>query len=88
MEETKEIVRETKAKTFGYISAALGLVAGLAWNEAIAAAIDAAFPLAKDTVAVKFLYAALVTAIVVILIKVLNRIVEREAHENTGQGQA
>lgn len=70
-------INETRAKTFGYISAALGFVAGLAWNEAIAAAIDAAFPLAKDTVAVKFLYAVAVTVAVVILIKVLNRLSER-----------
>lgn len=79
----KETLSETKAKTFGYISAALGFVAGLAWNEAIAAAIDAAFPLAKDTVAVKFLYAVVVTVAVVVLIKVMNRVIK---NENTGQG--
>lgn len=77
MENTKNVIIEARVKTFGYISAALGLVAGLAWNEAIAAAIDAAFPLAKDTVPVKFLYALLVTMVVILLIKVLNRMSER-----------
>jgi hypothetical protein len=78
----QETIQETKAKTFGYISAALGFVAGLAWNEAIAAAIDALFPLAKDTVAIKFLYAVVVTAAVVILIKVMNKVLK---DENTGK---
>lgn len=68
-----ETINETKAKTFGYISAALGLVAGLAWNDAIKALIEAAFPLEQNTIAVKFVYAALVTIVVVMLIKIINR---------------
>lgn len=69
-----EIRSDLKAKTFGYISAALGLVAGLAWNEAITALIEAVFPLSKDTVFVKFIYAILITAVVVVLIRYLNDI--------------
>lgn len=72
-----EINNEVRGRTFGYISAALGLVAGLAWNEAISAMIDAIFPLAKDTVWVKFIYAIIVTVAVVILIKYLDRIFNR-----------
>ena len=72
-----EIKDEVRGKTFGYISAALGLVAGLAWNDAIASAIEALFPLSKDTVLVKFLYALLVTLAVIILIKYLDKIVNR-----------
>lgn len=75
----KETIQETKAKTFGYISAALGFVAGLAWNEAIAAAIDAAFPLSKDSVGIKFVYAIAVTLAVVVLIKILSKISQRGA---------
>jgi hypothetical protein len=73
----KETIQETKAKTFGYISAALGFVAGLAWNEAIAAAIDALFPLSKDSVGIKFLYAVVVTVAVVILITIMNKVMTR-----------
>ena len=73
--EVSETNKELKAKTFGYVSAALGLVAGLAWNDAISSMIEAFFPLSKDTVGVKFLYAALVTMAVVLVIKYLNKVV-------------
>lgn len=69
---------EVRSRTLGYISAALGLVAGLAWNEAIIALIDSLFPLSKDTVGMKFIYAALVTIAVVVLVKYLTRIISRE----------
>lgn len=74
-----DLNKELKARTFGYVSAALGLVAGLAWNEAIGELIDKVFPIAKDTVAVKFVYAIVVTIVVVILIKNLERIINRES---------
>jgi energy-converting hydrogenase Eha subunit A len=73
----QDLNKEVRGRTFGYISAALGLVAGLAWNEAISAMIDAIFPLSKDTVWVKFLYAIIVTVAVVILIKYLDRMFNR-----------
>lgn len=69
-----DINREVRGKTFGYISAALGLVAGLAWNDAISYAIEKAFPLGKDTIGIKFLYAIIVTVAVVILIKYIDRV--------------
>lgn len=69
-----DLQNEVKGRAMGYVSAALGLVAGLAWNDAISAAIDAAFPLSKDSVGIKFFYAVLVTVVVVILIKTLSRI--------------
>jgi len=72
-----ESVNEVKGRTFGYISAAFGLVAGLAWNDAIKEFIEVIFPLSKDTVAVKFLYAVLVTVVVVILIRYLEHIINR-----------
>ncbi|PIQ66910.1 MAG: hypothetical protein COV95_01600 [Candidatus Zambryskibacteria bacterium CG11_big_fil_rev_8_21_14_0_20_40_24] len=59
------------------MSAAFGLVAGLAWNDAIKEFIEVIFPLSKDTVAVKFLYAVLVTVVVVILIRYLEHIINR-----------
>lgn len=52
-----ELKKELRGRTLGYVSAALGLVAGLAWNDAIRAAIETIFPLSKDTIMVKFLYA-------------------------------
>jgi hypothetical protein len=68
-----ELKKELRGRTFGYVSAALGLVAGLAWNDAIKNMIETIFPLSKDTIMVKFLYAIIVTIAVVILIKYMDR---------------
>lgn len=59
--------REVREKTLGYIIAALGLVAGLAWNEAIKALIDRFFPLSAGGIMVKFLYAVIVTLLVALV---------------------
>lgn len=76
--------REFKGKTLGYVSAALGLVAGLAWNDAIGSLIEAAFPLERNTIAVKLLYALAVTIAVFILVKSLDRFVTEK--DNSGSG--
>ncbi len=57
---------EIRKQTLGYIVGALGLVTGLAWNEAIKALIEYLFPLSQNTLLAKFIYALLITAIVVI----------------------
>lgn len=77
----KETEKEVAGKSIGYISAALGLVAGLAWNDAITALINKLFPLAKDAVPMKFVYAALVTVAVVILVNYLDKLAHKG--ENT-----
>ncbi len=56
-----------KNQTISYIAGALGLVAGLAWNDAVKALIESLFPLDKSSVWIKFIYAVLVTIVVVIL---------------------
>ncbi len=56
-----------REQAFQYILAAFGLVAGLAWNDAIKALIEAIFPLQKNTVAAKFIYAILITGIMVFI---------------------
>ena len=73
-----DLNKELKSRTFGYVSAALGLVAGLAWNDAIGYTIESLFPLSKDTIGVRFLYAVVVTIVVVVLIKYLNRMINQE----------
>ena len=62
--ESGEVKRELQERTLGYIVGALGLVAGLAWNEAIKGIIEYAFPLAKDTLQAKLLYAVIMTLVV------------------------
>ncbi len=56
---------EWREKTLGYIMAAFGLVAGLAWNDAIKGAIEYCFPVTADTVYAKFLYALFFTTLLV-----------------------
>ena len=62
----------------GYILAALGLVAGLAWNEAIKALLDTFFSQAGNGVVVKFLYAIVVTVFIVVITVYLLRLTKKE----------
>lgn len=64
-QSSQEIQTEVRAKIVAYITAALGLVAGLAWNDAIKALIEAIFPLQRNSVPAKFVYAVLITLVVV-----------------------
>lgn len=63
----KRLQQEIRLKTFTYITAALGLVAGLAWNEAIKALIETWFPADVNSMVAKFIYAFVITLLVVIL---------------------
>jgi hypothetical protein len=64
--ESGVLRREVQAKTLSYIMAAFGLVAGLAWNEAIKGLIEVYFPLKAGGILAKFVYAIIITTIVVI----------------------
>ena len=68
---------EIREKTAGYILAGFGVVAGLAWNDAIVSFIDYFFPLSKDGVFAKFLYAFLITFLVVVVSIYLIRILQK-----------
>ncbi|MBI2594706.1 MAG: hypothetical protein HYW38_00360 [Candidatus Colwellbacteria bacterium] len=63
--ESEELQREIRRKTMTYIAAALGLVTGLAWNEAIKSILTYFFPLDQNTVIAKVIYALLMTIILV-----------------------
>ena len=67
LEEKIHIQKEITNRTMGYILGGLGLVVGLAWNDAIKVLIEYIFPLSRNTLLAKFLYAALLTLFVVIL---------------------
>lgn len=76
--ESGEIGQKIKHQFYSYIAAALGLVAGLAWNEAIKSSIDYAFPLGKNTLWAKFGYAALMTLVVVLISIYLARVLKAD----------
>ncbi len=77
-EEGKEIKKEILERMISYIIAAFGLVAGLAWNEAIKALIEYFFPVSKDTLLAKFIYAISMTLIVVIITVYLMKILKKK----------
>lgn len=60
-----------RAQTVGYIATAFGLVAGLAWNDAIKAFIENIFPLGQGTMWAKFIYAVIITVFVVVITRYL-----------------
>ncbi|MBI4127754.1 MAG: hypothetical protein HY459_01650 [Parcubacteria group bacterium] len=64
-------------RTLSYVVGAFGLVAGLAWNEAIRALIDHLVPLQKDSIPIKFLYALVMTVVLVIVTAYLVRLFNR-----------
>lgn len=81
-EEIKAVKKEAKNKTAGYIVTALGLVAGLAWNDAVKSLIETFFPAKNQTVWAKLIYAFVLTVIVVILsiyvVKIFDRVEKKE----------
>lgn len=76
-EKSSTLEREILDRVSGYILAAFGLVAGLAWNDAIKALIDYFFPLNKDSIPAKFLYASIMTVLVVIITLYIMRLIQR-----------
>lgn len=79
--ETKKITALRAAlreKTTGYILTALGLVAGLAWNDAITSLIKHFFPLDTSGVIAKFIYAVIITIVIVIVSNSLLRVLETD----------
>ncbi len=65
---------ELREKTTGYILTALGLVAGLAWNDAITSFIKYFFPLDTNGIIIKFIYAIIITIVIVIVSNSLLRV--------------
>ena len=68
-------------KTIGYVLAGLGVVAGLARNEAIHGLIEYLFPLSRSGVFAKFLYAFLMTLMLVLVTSYLMRTIQKDAED-------
>lgn len=78
-EESKNLRKEVREKTMGYITAAFGLIAGLAWNDAVKSLIELIFPAQANGVAAKFLYAVIITIIAVFAIVAITRVLQRDS---------
>ncbi len=73
-EESERIKKEVRERTLGYLLAGFGVVAGIAWNDAIRFLIDTLFPVTRNTILVKFIYAGLMTVVIVLVSVYLTRI--------------
>ena len=73
----KHLRTEIRERTLGYILAAFGLIAGLAWNDAIQSLIGYLFPSPENTLPAKFLYAVVISFIVVMISVYISRLLER-----------
>jgi len=60
-DEKSRVERDLRKITAGYIIAAFGFVAGLAWRDVSMALVEYLFPMTKDTILAKFIYAILVS---------------------------
>lgn len=75
--ELQKIRAEAVTKASGYIVAAFGLVAGLAWNDAIKALIERLFTTAEETLTAQFVYASAVTVFVIIVTIIITRVAQK-----------
>lgn len=77
---------EVLDKIVQLLTAAFGLVAALAWNEAVQGLFRALFPEAGDLLA-KFVYAGVVTVVVVFVTIRLGRLSERLKKDEEEKGE-
>ena len=73
----KEMKSEFKERTITLILGGFGLVAALAWNEAIKTLFETFFPKKSELIG-KFLYAIIVTAIIVLISLQLKKVSEKK----------
>ena len=66
-EKEMSLAESVRTRTIQYITAAFGLIAGLAWNDAVRSLIELTFPKASNTVTAKFIYALILTALLVLV---------------------
>jgi len=76
-EKGQVLKQEVNKKIVAYIMAGFGFVAGLAWNEAIKAFIEYFFPMDKSTLWAKFIYAVVLTLVLVVISIYLAKILEK-----------
>jgi TRAP-type C4-dicarboxylate transport system permease small subunit len=84
---TSAMTREVLEKTLQLATAAFGLVAALAWNDAIQTLFTQVFGEAADITA-KFIYAILVTGVVVFATIRLARLQERVTKQEEQEQQS
>jgi len=80
-EEKRKIESTFKSQLETILLAAFAFVAGLSWREVINSVIDYLFPLEKDTILAKFLYAIVVTFFLTLTGLYVVRFINRSGHK-------
>jgi hypothetical protein len=80
-DERLRLTRQLRERSLTYIVAAFSLVASLAWNEAIKSMIDYFFPLSKNTIWAKLIYAVAITLLVVFITIYLELLLRKQEEE-------
>ncbi len=76
--ERKSLHKRVRTQTAGYIIGAFGLIAGLAWNDAVRSLIEYWVPLSANTMMLKFVYAIVITLLVVLVSNYLAHLAEED----------
>ena len=78
-EERRVVQREVRTRMAGAITGALGIVAGIAWNDAVRALIDYLYPASKGSdIFPKFLYALIITIIVSVVVYFVTKVLSEK----------
>lgn len=77
-EKAEKVKEATREQTLGFVTAALSLVAGLAWNDAITSAMKEIFPSGASSIWAKFGYAVVVTVAVVALTLLVRKLLSAQ----------
>lgn len=83
VEERRRIQHEIRTRVLGYVLGAFGLVAGIAWNDAVQSLITLIFKIDRQTILAKFIYAAVVTLVLVIVSVYFVRFFAEKKHEES-----
>lgn len=78
LKKEKRVDEAVKEKTVSYIVAAFGLVAGLAWNEAVKSLIEYIFPSAGNSIMAKIFYAAVLTVVLAAISFYLTKLIKKK----------
>jgi hypothetical protein len=70
---TQQLGLAVREQIAGYILTACGLIAGLAWNDAVKSLIEFFIPLGQNTIVAKIAYAVVVSFVVVVASVILVR---------------
>ncbi len=77
-EKARQAAKAIKVKMVAYIGAGLGLVIGLAWNDAIIGLIGYFYPDKGNGVIAKLIYAVIITVVVGLALYLVEKSLEDE----------